>query len=246
MSCKEVVDIKPASTTPQLVIEGKVTDQLAPQVVSITKSVPLANSNSYPTVSGAVVKITDQNNVTRTLIERSPGTYSSASFIGRMNLAYTLNVTVEGQTYTAKSVMPEKVLIDSIALSVQRFGNSTTKTILVFYQDAGNAANQYKFVLSINGVLVKQIFARNDQFNNGKFVQQLLYQDDIKLQSGDRVDIEMQCIDKNVYAYWYTFTQQGGGFNSTTPTNPPNNFNSDKVLGIFSAHTSQHKNIIIP
>ncbi|MES2807493.1 MAG: DUF4249 family protein [Bacteroidota bacterium] len=245
-ACKEVIDINPASATPQLVIEGKVIDQTGPQVVTITKSVGLSNSSTFPPVSGAVVKLTDQYGLMRTLVERAPGVYSSTSFLGRSNVAYTLNVTLAGKTYTAKSIMPEKVLIDSIALSVQRFGNSTSKNIIVFYQDPGNQANQYKFVLSVNGVLVKDVFARNDQFTNGRFVQQTLYQDDIKLESGDRVDIEMQCIDKGVYDYWYTYTQQRGGFNSTTPTNPPNNFNTDQVLGYFSAHTSQHKNIIIP
>jgi hypothetical protein len=245
-SCKEVIDIKPGSAGPQLIIEGRVTDQMGPQIVTITKSVPLGNTNTFPTVSGAVITLVDENNVTRTLVERAPGLYSTGSFVGKQNVAYTLNVTTGGQTYIAKSTMPERVLIDSIALSVQRFGNTTTKNIIVFYQDPGTQVNQYKFVLTVNGELVKQVFARNDQFTNGRLVQQVLYQDDIKLESGDKVDIEMQCIDKNVYDYWYTFTQQRGGFSSTTPTNPPNNFNTDKVLGIFSAHTSQHKNIIIP
>jgi hypothetical protein len=246
-SCKNVIDLNLSSVASQLVIEGNVTDQGGPQVVTITRSVPLGNTNTYPAVSGALVKIIDYNGFTRTLTERAPGVYASSSFTGRYNQKYTLTATVDGKTYTAASTIPERVLIDSIALSIQRFGNSTTKTIIAYYQDPPANANQYRFVLSVNGVLVKQVFARNDQFTNGRFVQQLLYQDDIVLKTGDRVDIEMQCIDANIYAYWYTFTQQRStGFNSTTPTNPPNNFNRDDVLGYFSAHTSQHKNIIIP
>jgi hypothetical protein len=245
-SCKNVIDLELKNASPQLVIEGKVTDQIGPQTVTITKSVPLGNSNTYPPVSGASVKLIDHNGITRTLTERAAGVYASSSFAGKVNQQYTLNVTVAGQTYTAKSVMPEKVHIDSIALSVQNFGNSTTKTIIVFYQDPVPVVNQYRFVLTVNGELIKRVFARNDQFTNGRFVQQLLYQSDVTLKSGDKVDIEMQCIDQYVYDYWYTFTQQRGGFNSTTPTNPPNNFNTDKVLGYFSAHTSEHRNIIIP
>jgi hypothetical protein len=245
-SCKNTIDLKLANAASQLVIEGTVKDQIGPQVVTITKSIPFDNTNTFPPVSGATVKLTDQNGVTRTLTERGAGVYLSSSFIGRVNQRYTLNVTVAGQTYTAQSTMPEKVLIDSIALSVQRVGNKTTKTIIIFYQDPLTTPNQYRFVLSVNGVLVKRVFARNDQFNNGRFVQQLLYQDDVTLTSGDKVDIEMQSIDNNVYTYWYTFTQQSSGFNSTTPTNPPNNFNRTDVLGYFSAHTSQHKNIVIP
>jgi hypothetical protein len=246
-SCKNVIDLNLNNAGSQLVIEGNLTDQLGPQTVVITKSVPLDATNTFPPVRGAVVKLVDYNGITFTLIERSPGVYYSTSFLGRYNQTYTLNVQTGGKTYTAVSTMPAKVNIDSVALSVQHFANKISKTLIVFYQDPLDKANQYRFVLSVNGVQVKQVFARNDQFNNGRFVQQLLYQDDIDLKSGDRVDIEMQCIDNAMYTYWYTFSQQkSNGFNSTTPTNPPNNFNTDQVLGYFSAHTSQHKNIIIP
>ena len=246
-SCKNVIDLNLDSAAPQMVIEGNLTDQLGPQTVIITKSVSLDNTNTFPPVTGANVKLIDYNGISYTLIERSPGAYYSTSFIGRYKQSYTLQVKVNGQTYTAVSTMPSKVGIDSVALSVQSFATTTTKNIIVFYHDPPDVANQYRFVLSVNGVQVKQVFARNDQFTNGRYVQQILYQDDIKLKSGDRVDIEMQCIDANTYTYWYTFTQQkSNGFNSTTPTNPPNNFNSDKILGYFSAHTTEHRNIIIP
>jgi hypothetical protein len=246
-SCKNVIDLNLNGAQSLMVIEGNVTDQIGPQVVTLTSSVPLENTAVYPPIKGAIVKIIDYSGFTRTLTERAPGVYSSGSFIGRYNQSYTLNVAVNGKTYTAVSTMPQKVALDSVALSVQHFGNKISKTLIVFYDDPGVMPNQYRFVLSVNGVQVKQVFARNDQFNNGRSVQQLLFQDDIELQSGDRVDIEMQCIDPQMYTYWYTFTQQrASGFNSTTPTNPPNNFNTDNILGYFSVHTSQHKNIIIP
>jgi hypothetical protein len=246
-SCKNVIDLKLNDAAPQLVIEGNITDQLGPQAVTISRSVPLDNTNSFPAVKGAVVTLTDYNGTNYTLIERSPGYYYSSSFLGRYNEKYSVKVQLDGKTYTASSTMPAKVTIDSVALSIEHFASTTTKTIIIFYQDPPAVSNQYRFILSINGIQVKQVFARNDQFNNGRFVQQLLFQDNIPLKSGDRVDIEMQCIDAPMYTYWYTFSQQkANGFNSTTPTNPPNNFNTDNVLGYFSAHTTQHKNIIIP
>jgi hypothetical protein len=246
-SCKNVIDLNLNNAAPQLVIEGNLTDQLGTQAVIITRSVPLDNTNTYPPVSGANVNLIDYNGISYALIERSPGAYYSTSFIGRYKQSYKLQVKYNGETYTAVSTMPAKVGIDSVALSVQSFSTTVTKNIIVFYHDPPDTANQYRFVLSVNGVQVKQVFARNDQFTNGRYVQQILYQDDITLKSGDRVDIEMQCIDANIYTYWYTFSQQkSNGFNSTTPTNPPNNFNTDKVLGYFSAHTTEHRNIIIP
>jgi hypothetical protein len=98
----------------------------------------------------------------------------------------------------------------------------------------------------VNNVQVKNIFVRNDQFGDGRSVQALLYQDDITINAGDRVDVEFQCIDGFIYNYWYTFSQQiNGNFNnSATPVNPTSNFDGN-VLGYFSAHTVQRKAFIV-
>jgi len=57
----------------------------------------------------------------------------------------------------------------------------------------------------------------------------------------------MQCVDKKVFTYWYSLSQQGGnGFaNSATPSNPTSNI-SNGALGYFSAHTVQHASVTVP
>ncbi|WP_186292592.1 DUF4249 domain-containing protein [Mucilaginibacter corticis] len=246
-SCKKVIDLNLKNADPQLVIEGNITDESKPQFVSITKSVAIDNSNNFPAVTGALVNLIDQSGTFYRLTERTPGNYYSSILLGKHKQQYTLQVQYNTKTYTAVSTMPDKVSIDSVALSLQYFGQQVTKTIIVFYQDPLAETNQYYFVLTINGVQVKQVFAKNDYLNNGRAVQQLLYEDDIKLKSGDQVHIEMQCIDPIIYNYWYTLSlQQTNDFSSTTPSNPVTNFNDKSVLGYFSAHTTDYKDIIIP
>lgn len=245
-SCKKVIDLKLSSTTPQLVIEGNITDQLAPQPVFLSRTAPLDSPNKYQPIKGATVKMVNQKGQELTLIERAPGAYYSTSFAGAYNQTYQLKVHAEGKDYLAAATMPAKVPIDSIALSVQTIGTTAEKTIIVFYKDPPHVANYYRFILIVNGVLVKRVFARNDQFNDGHLVQAYLYQNDVKLKSGDRVDIEMQCIEQNIYNYWNTFEMQASSFTSTTPTNPQNNFVVGNPLGYFSVHTTEHRNIIIP
>jgi hypothetical protein len=246
-SCKKVIDLKLSSSAQQLVIEGNLTDQTAIQTVTISRSVALSSDNTFPPVSGAVVKLMDNKSTTvRSFIETNPGTYTINSLAGRADHIYTLQVQVDGQTYSAASTMPERVNLDSLSVSEQTFGNSVSKTIAVYYNDPVGVANQYRFILYVNGVQVNEFFVRNDQFSDGRQVQALLYQNDIKIKTGDQVDVDMQCIDPAIYTYWYTFSQeQGNGFaNSATPTNPPNNFNGN-VLGYFSAHTIQRRSIVI-
>lgn len=239
-SCKKVIDLQLANASSQLVIEGNVTDVAGPQSVTLSQSVAFNNTNTFPPVSGATVKITDGFGKVYILTERAPGKYTVNSLTGRYLQTYTLQVQVNGQTYKAQSTMNDgRVKIDSIATSTETFGNSSTKTVAVYYGDPIYQANQYRFILMVNGVLVNRILVRNDQFTNGRHVQALLYQDDITIKSGDKVDVEMQCIDPAIYTYWYTFSQQQNGFGVATPSNPPNNFNTS-VLGYFSAHTTQH------
>ena len=98
----------------------------------------------------------------------------------------------------------------------------------------------------VNGVQVKSVFTINDDFTDGRYVNLDLQENDIDIFTGDTVKLEMQCIDKNMYTYWFTLQQQkingpGGG---VTPSNPPTNI-SPATLGYFSAHTTQTKTIVV-
>ncbi len=247
ISCKKVIELNLGNSWPQLVIEGNIIDQRSMASITITKSVAFDSTNTFPTVSGAIVKVIDSRGTTRSFTEHTPGIYTSNNFAGSYATSYTLQVQLNGQTYTAVSTMPERVNLDSLSVTEQGFAGNSTKTIAVNYQDPPNVNNQYRFIMYINGVQVNKIFTRNDQFSDGRSVQALLYADNITIKTGDKIDVEMQCIDPAIYTYWYTLSrQQDNGFNnSATPSNPPNNFNTN-VLGYFSAHTSQRRSIIVP
>lgn len=245
-SCKKVINLDLGNSAPQLVIEGNLTDKFGSQAITISKSVAFDSTNNFPKVTGAKVKITDNLGGSYNLVESPVGTYNVNSYYGKYMHVYTLQVQLNGKTYTAVSTMPSPVNMDSLSLNVQSFANTDTKTVVVYYHDPPGVPNQYRFIMSVNNVQVKQIFVRNDQFSDGRQVQALLYQNDITLKSGDRVDIEMQCIDPVIYNYWYTFSQQNndGPNGSATPTNPTSNFDNN-VLGYFSAHTTQRRSFLV-
>ncbi len=246
ISCKKVIELNLGNAGPQLVIEGNLTDSRGGATVAISQSVAFDNTNTFPPVSGAIVKVIDYNGTAHNFTERTPGTYTS-NFAGSYENSYTLQVQLNGQTYIAGSTMPNYVNLDSLSVTEQGIAGKSIKTIAVYYQDPLNENNQYRFVMYVNGVEVNKIFTRNDQFSDGRLVQALLYEDNITIKTGDNVIVEMQCIDPAIYTYWYTLSrQQEDGFNnSATPSNPPNNF-TPNVLGYFSAHTSQRRSIVVP
>jgi hypothetical protein len=245
-SCEKVIDLNLKNAEPQLVIEGSIINVPHNPTVRITRSVRFDEPNNFPGVSGAIVRVTTGNSPL-TLTETSTGVYRGPAVIARSGRTYSLQVDVDGKTYKATSTMPDQVFIDSIAIDEQSFRAKETKTVVVYYKDPPVVKNQYRFILSVNGVLIKEIFVRNDDFNDGGTIRAALYQEDVDIKIGDKIELEMQCIDARMYTYWFTFSKQSGngmGNGSVAPANPPNNFDIP-VLGYFSAHTSDRRIVTV-
>jgi hypothetical protein len=250
-SCEKVIDVKLNNADNHLVIEGNITDQPGLQVIKISKSVLYTESNTYPPVTGAIVNVTDDNGHAWVFSESAPGTYTFGPVKGETGRIYSLKVTVNNIVYTASSTMPAAVGVDSLDVKVFNFGGEEQKQAQVHYKDPAAVANQYRFVMWVNGVQSKQVYAENDRLTDGKDVPSVLFftgnnDDDDELKTGDKVAIEMQCIDKSIFTYWYTLSQQsqngpGGG---VTPGNPPSNI-SNSALGYFSAHTVSTKEMTV-
>jgi len=246
MSCQKVIDLKLRNDTGKLVIEGNIVNKRGQQTVKLSRNIPFTNTNTYPPVSGAAVMVTDSLGNTFTFTEHTtPGTYTT-NLPTTPRGTYTLAVTTGGQTYTATSQMPRPVEIDSVIAQPQLFNsNKNRRDILVYFQDPPGIANQSRFILTVNGVQVNRVFAFNDDFFDGRYVSLELFANETDIEPGDTVTVEMQCVDKPVYTYWFSLMQQdngpGGG---VSPSNPPTNI-SPATLGYFSAHTSSVKTLIV-
>jgi hypothetical protein len=240
-SCKKVINLDLGNVSGDLVIEGNVTNQAGPQKVILTRNVPFTNPNVYPAVTGAIVSISDNLGNQYQLAESNAGIYSDENFRGVPGRTYSMSVKTGGKTYTATSTMPRVVKLDSITDKNDIFNTTKNRKIVtIHFQDPADVVNQYRFVMFVNGVQVKSVFAFDDEFINGKYVDLDLEQTDVDIYPGDTVKVEMQCIDKPIYEYWYTLAQQQannpGG--QVAPANPPTNI-SPATLGYFSAHTTQ-------
>jgi hypothetical protein len=245
-ACQKVIDLKLDNSAPQLVIEGNLTDQDGSQVVTISKSVSFSATDTFPPVSGATVSISDSTGIPNILTEKAPGVYVIFPYQGLYGRTYTLTVKVNGVTYTALSTMPMPVPLDSLGAKSDDIGKKNLRTIVVNYQDPSKVANQYRFVLSINKGQVNTVFTNDDSFTNGRYVREELFQTGMDIHHGDTARVEMQCIEKNIYKYWFSLSPQqnngpGGGI---TPSTPPSNINNG-ALGYFSAHTVSNAAITV-
>ncbi len=245
-SCTKVIDISLNNAATKLVIQGNITSVPGITTVTITKTINYSQNNIFPAVSGAVVKITDSNNGDIFILnETFAGTYQNADLLGTTNHTYLLNVSVNGDTYSAASTMPAQVPFDSITFQHNTaFGRNLINPMPNF-KDPENINNYYQFVESINGKVINKIFVFDDRLSDGKYIARQLFNDSAYIMPGDNVELEMECLDKNVYEY---FKQLSGldptNGQPTSPANPISNI-AGGCLGYFSTHTSQKRNAIV-
>ena len=248
-SCTKVIDLKLDSAAGQLVIEGNVSSVGGYQTVKLSQNVPFTNTNTYPPVTGATVSISNQSGFKNILTEGPAGTYSINNLFGVAGDTYTMNVETQGKTYTASSTMPSIVILDSLTSKDSPFDSSKNgkikKDISAYFDDPVGVDNQYRFVMYVNGVQVKRIFAYDDEFTDGRHVSIDLFEDDIDIYAGDTIRVDMECIDKPMYTYWFTLMQQeNNGPGGVAPSNPPTNI-TPATLGYFSAHTTQSMTVLV-
>lgn len=245
-ACTKVINVNLNDAAPQIVIEGIVTNTPGPYQVKITKTVNFSDANTFPPVSGATVKIIDNTiALTDILTEASPGIYTTHTIQGIPGHTYQLNIVAGSQTYTASSIMPQPVALDSIGFQhLSRF-NKIDISAIPYYQDPAGIKNYYSFDQYVNSKKLNITIPFDDRLSDGKYISIGLRNDSTYINIGDTVLVKMNCIDKSTYDYFYTLSQVSGNsnFQSASPSNPVSNI-SNNALGYFSANTTQSKKAI--
>jgi hypothetical protein len=251
-SCEKVIDLDLNDSEKKYVIEGRVTDQAGGAIVRISQTKNFDENNDFPPVSGAIVTITETGGPTVTLPESQPGIYESALLTGSSGKTYALSVSIGSNTFTAISAMPRKVALDSIFITDEQLFTNTRKTVNAVFNDPPGMGDCYRFVQYVNGLRESQVMIRNDDYSDARtIINKLFYftgDDDYsgKIESGDAVTIEMLCIDRNIYKYWFSLDRSATGISGqATPSNPVSNIQGG-ALGYFSAHTYEEKNMVAP
>ena len=245
--CQKTVKLNLNNAPPQLVIQGQVTNTPGPYTVTISRSVDFYADNTFPGVSGASVSISDGQGVTDSLTETSTGNYTTHVLVGKPGNTYTLSVRLNDTTYTAASTMPEPVTLDSVTFD-NGIGGRNSIRAQVNFQDPPGVKNYYQFILFIDGTqFTKDYFLFDDRLSDGRYITQNLRMDSSYLSAGQQLQVDLHCIDVNVYNYFNQLAQatSTGTFNTTTaPANPSTNI-SNGAYGYFSAHTISSRTVTV-
>ncbi len=248
-SCEKVIDVKLDDADKKVVIEAALTNQAGGCVVKVSQTKNFSENNAFNGLSGASISIKGPNGAV-TLTETSPGVYKNAALQGEPGKQYDLTVTLNGQTYTGTSVMPQPVLIDSMYIKTQKFFDEDETFSNVVFNDPGGVRNYYRLIQYVNGKKSKGNFNIDDDLSDGKLFNTTLYffadDDKDKIKPGDLVKVEMQCVDAAVYKYWFSLEQSSSGSSqSAAPSNPVTNLTGG-ALGYFSAHVVSSESVLAP
>lgn len=244
-SCEQIVDLDLDSAPPRLVIDASITEDM-PCIVILTKSQDFKDNGPYNRISGAKVRLTTKDGETEILEEAlgEPGFYIS-EMLGVVNQKYLLEVTVGDEIYRASATVPEYIPINEVYIYEIKAGDKSWFSPSYIYNDPPYTDNYYYSLMYVNGKRLKSIYLNDDEHLNGEEIHRILFFDkddnnDNDLETGDRVRIEMQNLDKGMYTYYQSlFSAANGG-----ATNPITNFTGD-VLGCFKAYNSSSIEMIV-
>lgn len=246
-ACEKVINAGLHPAEKKYVIEGIITNEDTCRVLLSTTS-NFTDDNNFRGVSGAVIQVSDNGGTPVTLAEVKKGVYENLHISGIPGHTYQLKVMIEGHVFTASSQMPAPVAFDALYVSRASVAGRNRVVANVGYRDPQEPGNSYNFVQYVNGEQRPDIFVNNDNLSNGRDVFLALYspaeireEDDLK--EGDSLYVEMQCIDPNVYKFWYSLNTGASGSDVlATPSNPVSNVTGG-ALGYFSAHTVQYQGL---
>jgi Domain of unknown function (DUF4249) len=254
-NCQKVVVIDLNQANPKLVIDANISDQPGPYNIILSRSGNYFEpSLTFPPVSNALVIVSDDLGKIDTLKESSTtGIYKSSTLIGQPGRTYMLNITSDGNKYSAVSSMPPKVFIDSL-YSVKRKSSSGVPTydIYIMFKDPPVPGNYYRlnvhagYLIPSDSIDGRRYRLYSDKLTNGSEMVERVRTGRLVL-IGDTITVDLLTIDKPTYDYFNTLRDiltSDGAATSLAPANPNTNL-SNGALGYFSAYTMDRKTIIL-
>ncbi len=277
-SCEKAINFKLDQTQPSLVVEATI-ENGQPPIVILSSSFEYFSTISAELLAGSFVHnavITVSNGVkTHQLKEYFFNTaanlkvyyYSvdssnlSTAFAGTFNTAYTMNIQVNGKTYTAATTIPSLAKrIDSLWWKKAPNNPDTNKVVLVARAiDPPGYGNYIRYFTKTNS---DPFFPGGNSVFDDQIVDGKTYTVDVErginrnedidrdtyafFDRGDTITLKFANIDKATYDFWRTmeYSYQSIGNPFSSPTKVLGNVNG--ALGYFGGYAAQYTTVIVP
>ncbi len=219
--CEDVIEVDLDTAQPRLVIEASINwfkgDAGNEQRIRLTTTAPFYDEN-VPPASGATVNITDELGNDFVFTEDgATGIYENNTFVPVIDREYTLNITYEGENYTAVETLRFVAEIEFVTQDKEGGFSGEETEIRAFYTDPAAEENYYFF--KFESVFATDQDVYKDEFFNGNQIFGLYIEEE--LDTGDEVIIQSFGVSEGYYNYMFTLLSQaavdGGGAFETQP-----------------------------
>ncbi|WP_121667225.1 DUF4249 domain-containing protein [Mesonia aquimarina] len=233
-SCEDVIEVDLDTGEPTLVIDAEIlwkkgTDG-SNQTIRISRMTDYYNPTP-PKVSNALVYIKNSHGDQFVFNEtEEAGLYRCDHFIPELNEHYTLEVTVEEQTFTASERLIPVPEINRVEQAYDE-GLSGDKSfeVSIFYDDPENQTNFYLTDFKTQVLEYPEYVLSDDDFYNGNEIEDSFSDDD--LEAGDVIHITHRGISEQFFNYMNLILETT---NSNPFATPPANIRGN----IVSANSS--------
>ncbi len=263
-ACERVVGLKVTEGPILLVVEARLEVRrlperpagpaLSPQAIRLTTTAPYFTNAAAPPARGAVVQVIDDagRSVSMPEVAGTPGTYATSDLPIAVGRRYTLRIQWGGDQYEATELVHAAVPIDSLYF-VPRPNQSPATDGLRATIDAVDppaVANYYLWEQWVDGArqvspdtATRARAFSDDAILNGRVVRRYQPYIDIRVRSGQVVQLRQYAISSAAYAYYFAFNGEisGDGSPFALPSanlrgNVSNRTNARKrALGYFIA-----------
>lgn len=208
-ACEDVVEVDLNESAPKLVIEANFLKQVdiddSILRVTLTKTIPFFDSEPL-FVNNATVTITPENSAVISVPFIEDGRYDLSGIQPEPGVAYTLEITVDGETYNATETLVTGVPLEFVEQKNDGGFSNDEIELKAFFNDPPNDENYYFFEgLSSRGYLAD---ALSDEFFDGNEIFGFYSVED--LEPGDQVTFYLHGVNKQFYNFMFILLQQSG------------------------------------
>ena len=250
VACEEVIQLDLQSSTQRSVVEAIVDAGTGICVVTISTTASYYETDLQKKISGATIVVTSSSGRAYQLFDSGNGQYSAKGIVLQFGETVTLKiVTAQNVSYTASTIVPLKILLDSIAaeknVEPPFRNNRISYRLFAIWKDSATVENFYRLRTTVNDTVRRNQFSVvNDKIQDGTIFRQRISGNQFFLK--DTIKIELLSVDKEYYNYFRQFGRGGGPGPNTAaaPFNPKGNFDND-VLGYFGVVYRSEKQVIL-
>ena len=221
--CEDVIRVDLDTAAPRLVIDASI-DWIKDtpgneQKVLLSTSTGYYNE-TFPTVSGATVFVTNSSNVIFDFPESSTlGQYVCNNFIPVIDETYTLTVILNGETYTAVETLVGVPEINPTITQSNSGGFAGDELEIRYtYQDDGSQINYYMDCITSSYVAFPEYSLESDESYQGNEIAEFYSHED--LDHGDELNIKLYGVSRRFYDYFKKILVATGDSNGPFPPTP--------------------------